>query len=1041
MSRWLVATRGYLPGQLQWSVGRDNRTETIPLRVEENFYLEPSGIGGVEAFGDATVSAAALEIGPAAIDSGEALPSPALSSQGILNLCGFETGDETELFVKTASALINSTSARSGDYGLDISFSGTGHYAELRSAQMGSLDLNRTLYFRFYLKIVALPLELSTSSIIVFAIKDTSGNRKMSIALAPDGTMELYDAADSIVGTGAQLSTGSWYRIHGKCGIGASAAVGMGVDRDPGTYDFSGTADTGSANIRAVRLGVDAVPFGTDASGWQWYFDDVTLRDDVEPSVGEIVRMDADGDGNSADWSGGYSNANEIPPDNASSTMAASADQAKHLVALESASSAGIVGMVRAVKVVARGRRDTNGTNTLRLIARTGGNDYNLGSKSMTTGFTGYGSLMTLNLADAGTWEGGDLDALEVGVKHEIDTDTPTAEVTHLSAMVEQIPIQQITASSVSTTESFGTAALSVVASISSTAIDTSESFGTVSVEVVISPPSISTEEFFETALVADVRVLEPSTIDSAESHGDSALTPGAVQISPDTISSTESLGTCSLDLGLAPLGIGSTESFGTHSVDLGIVPGAVSTAESFGTSEVQPGAVSVSPSAIASGEDHGDAVLSPGAVNIAPVGIGTTETYGDTSLSVFISPVSIDSVEDLGTASLSINLLPESIGSTETFGDANVAGQAVQILPESVPTQESLGTSTLSPGAVTVSASSVSSGEALGTPLLEVLLVCQGIASGEDVPSQTVQPGAISITPTTVSSTESFGTAELEFSFDIAAQSIATAEDLGTARLDAGIAPQGVSSSETIGSTILGVGVVASSIVSTEDFGTNRIDLLVSVFAISSQESLAEPVVSAGPVSIVCESISSTETHGGTGLTVFLACFEIMSAEDFGDTGVEVGDFSVLASPASLGETFGTSALVPGPIGVTVSAIDSEAILGDLVVEPGAVDLSPSGIDPFEPGIPRLIRFAPPRSRSGRNSITKISQDRTLRADPGKTAQSSRTLRDIPLDMPQANPKSISTGRSGNLGNANRSLPSIRQVPRPNRPRRNLGP
>lgn len=1095
MSVVLVASGYYLPGQTQWSVDRDNRTELLPLRVEENLYVEPSGIGSAEALPSPTVSQAATQIEPSAIDTVADVASPALSAQGILNMCGFETGDNSEIFAKTAGALINATSARSADYGLYVPFNGTAHYAEIRSAQMGSLDLNRTLYFRFYFKVVSTPAELSTSSILIFSVKDTAGGRKMSIALAPDGTLEVYDSADGLVGTGPQLSAGTWYRIHGKCAIGSTAAVGVGVDRTAGTYDVSGTADTNSNAIRAVRLGTDGTPFGIDGAGWEWYFDDLTLRDDAEPGVGEIVRMTPDADGNSAEWTGSFTDVDEVPADEDGTVLSTANGDVKQSVALESASTAGVTGEIRAVKVVARAKHDGSGNSTLRLFARSGGQDYELGSRVLTTGYIGVGSMLVLNPADGGAWESADLDALQVGVKHELVSGLPTVSVTHLSTMVEQVPVQQLSPSGVATAESFGTAALSVIATISPSSVDSAEAFGTAYLELRIVATGIDTAEEVPVPFIANTQWVQPTGIDTEEAHGSTTLSPGAVTVSPSSISSLETHGTTALEMGIAPLGIGTSETFGSTGVGFEIVPSSISSAESHGTTEVQPGAVTVSPESVTSSEDHGATQVQPGAVSVSPSAIDTGETVGTHAVAIGISVSAISSLEGFGTAEIqpgAVQLSPTGISSAEDHGSSAVQPGAVSVSPEPIGTMESHGTTRVD---CAISASSIDSAESHGQTSLEVFLVVSSISTSEDVGSHTVQPGAIQVLPETIAtgeshgqpslglnlsvsgidSVESFGTVVVEVfvtptgigseesvgthsvqgsavtidctaiasgeqigdcvlssQFQISPTGIDGSEVFGTPRLDAGVAPLAVSSTETFGTTAVGYGVQVASIVTGEDFGTNRIDLSLVPIGISSDEAVSSCALQAGAVSVSCVSIGTAEAFGTLVVEIYVVCSTISTGEAVGEPVVSPGAFSILADPAWLGETFGTCALVPGEVSVIAFQIDSSESLGSTTVQPADWLVEPLAIASDEaPGTARLIRYAPPRP--GRRG--RIGATGTGKP-PGSLDRSGVVPELTASDVVPQVPKQIPRDRLG----SQRSIGMPRSIPTPKPPRSNLG-
>lgn len=220
---------------------------------------------------------------------------------------------------------------------------------------------------------------------------------------------------------------------------------------------------------------------------------------------------------------------------------------------------------------------------------------------------------------------------------------------------------QTISPGGVTSSEAFGAATLSDVASIAPSGIVSAETFGTATLTpgaVSISPGGIVSAEAFGTAMLSDVASIAPSAIASLEAFGSPTLTPGGVTISPSAIASSETFGEPTLS------------TVGT------LLPSAIDSAETFGAATLTPGGVTISPSAVDSLEAFGDSVFSQLAI-IIPSAIDSAEAFEEPALTSLadIFPSAIASLEAFGTLHFQFNqtINPFAIDSRESFGNLKI--------------------------------------------------------------------------------------------------------------------------------------------------------------------------------------------------------------------------------------------------------------------------------------------------------------------------------------------------------------------------------
>lgn len=289
---------------------------------------------------------------------------------------------------------------------------------------------------------------------------------------------------------------------------------------------------------------------------------------------------------------------------------------------------------------------------------------------------------------------------------------------------------------------------------------------------------------------------------------------------------------------------------------------------------------------------------------------------------------------------------------------------------------------------------------------------------------------GAQTISPTGIASAEAIGSARLDLT--IAAQAIAGAEAFGSASVAlAGGAqtasPSAIASSEAFGAARLDLTVSAASIASTEAFGVARADQTVSPSAIASGEAhgaatmgleivptaitsaeafSAATVINAGTLAL--SGIPSGEAFGAATLGLHIEPAGIAPAEAVGTPAV--GNIVAPASIASA-EAFGAAQIDQH---VSVTGIVSAETFGVASLS-GSITLSPASIGSGETvGQPALVLVIGPPSIGSAEAHGAARLDLEIRPAGITTLEAFGAPRVLALDM--FAPDGISSGEAFGL-------------------------
>jgi hypothetical protein len=312
-----------------------------------------------------------------------------------------------------------------------------------------------------------------------------------------------------------------------------------------------------------------------------------------------------------------------------------------------------------------------------------------------------------------------------------------------------------------------------------------------------------------------------------------------------------------------------------------------------------------------------------------------STEDWPSDPEPIPISLNGITSLESFGTANLELFLFPSGISSEEAFGS---------------PTLDAGG----SAEAITVDTLSMVFG--FGSLSYESdqneLIVPSGIASSETFGTPTVIPGASVIIPSGITTQEVFGTPTIIPGTAIVAPSgITTREAFGTARIGMNVLPAGISSEEDVSSPYVfpgGVHIIPTGIASTGAFGNLTItcgEVAVSPEGIDTDEALGTPLITY--IISAAGGIGSEEAFGTATLNLSIQPNGIDSQEDFGLPWVIPGPVWLYPSGINSEEALGTTPQVN--LILHAGTIDSEETFGTPALFCGPVTVWPYGIPSAE--------------------------------------------------------------------------------------------
>lgn len=357
-----------------------------------------------------------------------------------LNITGFESGNigTYELVTNSGTAAVQSTTKRSGTYGLQVNpvtsalgWVRVGGYGA--DGQSNSNVNVATLWVRFYFYITTVP---ASGEEYVFAARTSGGNNKLYLRLTSTGTLKAYNNSDVLLGTSAALSTSTWYRIELKIGTGATAASEMLID---GTNVFT----SASSNLHTSNNGhqVFGKILDTGSQSIEVYYDDISTDDADYPGVGQVRVLLPTANGSTMQWTGGTGSSNyvevaSLPPVTASYVKSTTTNDVA-LFTMGKLSSVGAGSgnvVIPAVKAIIVPRLDTAGTDGTKLRVKSGATTTDLTSVVLTTSAIPLSSVLATDPNTSATWTPSAVNVLECGA---IETTAVLTRITEVYLMVE----------------------------------------------------------------------------------------------------------------------------------------------------------------------------------------------------------------------------------------------------------------------------------------------------------------------------------------------------------------------------------------------------------------------------------------------------------------------------------------------------------------------------------------------------------------------------------------------------------------------------
>jgi len=205
---------------------------------------------------------------------------------------------------------IQNTIVRSGNFAGRLNGSGGENRFETRFASGDPSDVR---YFsRIYIRIATLPSALTSISALV----NSSGIGKARIRLAADGSLELWNNTAKIGNSSGILDTDKWYMIE----LAYEDQTGTVDSYIEGKLEGISFASDASSNttggVSHAQVGNMSINEDIDI-----YFDDWAINQNSGdfqnswPGPGAIVHLKPSGAGDNSDWTGDFTDIDEVTPD------------------------------------------------------------------------------------------------------------------------------------------------------------------------------------------------------------------------------------------------------------------------------------------------------------------------------------------------------------------------------------------------------------------------------------------------------------------------------------------------------------------------------------------------------------------------------------------------------------------------------------------------------------------------------------------------------------------------------------------------------
>lgn len=354
---------------------------------------------------------------------------------------GFEISNGEATLSGTAS--INTGTVRTGGGSLRVNptTTGVGHalFYDLSTTGTNSAAFNiATSYVQFWFRYATKP---ASNNEQLYVTQDTGGSTKLSLRLNSTGTIGVYGAADTLLGTSSTtLSANTWYKIEIQ--TGTSATVGAYELKINGSSEVSGTANLSASNAQDFRLGKIT---NKNSQTVDFFYDDFAVSDSAFFSGDVAVKaMNVNADGSTMSWSGGTAPSNYTTVDDGHTVndtdyvqSPTSGNPNVALFNLESCATVGISGTILGFQGLTRTRENTSVTSATLIRVRSSSTNSDSATRNGSTSVTVSMRLLENDPSTGSAWTTSGLDAVEVGA---VENNAVAVRCTHVRGFVLYVP-------------------------------------------------------------------------------------------------------------------------------------------------------------------------------------------------------------------------------------------------------------------------------------------------------------------------------------------------------------------------------------------------------------------------------------------------------------------------------------------------------------------------------------------------------------------------------------------------------------------------
>lgn len=211
---------------------------------------------------------------------------------------------------------ISSTTKRSGTYSFRSNPSASTGYIIYSYGASGYTG-------KTYLRVYVTPVSYTDALDSIIALRDSDGAAIGSIRMNTTGTLELWDD-DNTVQLGsdsAALALNVSYCVEIFADNNGTNATALTARLDGTQFATGSQSVTGNLIANQVRIGA-----ATNTT-CDLYFDDIAINDasgsfqNSYPGFGQIIHLQPNAAGDNSDWSGDYTDIDEVTPDDGSSDI------------------------------------------------------------------------------------------------------------------------------------------------------------------------------------------------------------------------------------------------------------------------------------------------------------------------------------------------------------------------------------------------------------------------------------------------------------------------------------------------------------------------------------------------------------------------------------------------------------------------------------------------------------------------------------------------------------------------------------------------